>query len=57
MNKKIYGMMALGIATGFWACGSGDILQLNGGDDIMNSVIGADENDGAVITDLMTETN
>ena len=57
MNKKIYGMMALGIATGFWACGSGDILQLNGGDDIMNSVIGADENDGAVITDLMTEAN
>ena len=57
MNKKIYGMMALGIATGFWASGSGDILQLNGGDDIMNSVIGADENDGAVITDLMTETN
>lgn len=56
MNKKIYGMMALGIATGFWACGSGDILQLNGGDEIMNIPMGT-ENDGAVITDRMTEAN
>ncbi|MBQ3779258.1 MAG: hypothetical protein II835_14570 [Fibrobacter sp.] len=56
MNKKIYGMMALGIATGFWTCGSGDILQLNGGDEIMNIPMGT-ENDGAVITDRMTEAN
>ena len=49
-------MMALGIATGFWTCGSGDILQLNGGDEIMNIPMGT-ENDGAVITDRMTEAN
>ena len=38
MNKKIYaGLMSLGIATTFWACGSGDIVKfdLEGSDGIM----------------------
>ena len=36
MNKKIYaGLLSFGVAATFWACGSGDIIKADGGDDIM----------------------
>ena len=54
MNKKIYaGLMSLGIATTFWACGSGDIVKfdLEGSDGIM--IVQTDPED---ITGLATST-
>ncbi len=41
MNKKIYGLMAMGVATGFWACGSGDIMTVSG-DDVYVSMVAED---------------
>ena len=64
MNKKIYiGMAAFGVAASFWACGSGDILEPNAGDDVMGIVVsneGGDTSevgDPSIIWDVMTKEN
>ena len=64
MNKKIYiGMAAFGVAASFWACGSGDILEPNAGDGVMEIVVsneGGDTSevgDPSIIWDVMTKEN
>ena len=61
MNKKIYGLMAFGVAAGFWACGSGDILEPNEGDNIMKlDMANQDDStatDPSVSWDVMTKAN
>ena len=61
MNKKIYGLMAFGVAAGFWACGSGDILEPNDGDNIMKLDMANQEDptatDPSVSWDVMTKAN
>ena len=40
MNKKIYvGMMSLGVAATFWACGSGDIITPNNIDEVLKGYV------------------
>lgn len=54
MNKKIYGLMALGIATGFWACGSGDIIKPDTNDNYMMMDTGEG---GSVRADILNTVN
>ena len=44
--KKKYGLVVLGVAAGFWACGSGDIIKPDQYDELMAS---QDEDDSAAI--------
>ena len=60
MNKKIYvGLLTFGVAATFWACGSGDILKPQEGDDIMKLTDPNVEGVGTmgVIQDVMTKEN
>lgn len=53
MNKKIYGLMAFGVATGFWACGSGDIIKPDQYDELMASQVQDDPNAMGGVNDIL----
>ena len=61
MNKKFYvGTLAFGVAASFWACGSGDILNPNNGDDIMGLPINYEDGvaaDNSLNEAVMNSTN
>ena len=58
MNKKFFvGTLAFGIAASFWACGSGEILNPNAGDEIMGLPVDDSTGDNSVSEDPMKPVN